>query len=167
MNLGIILVFLWLNRYLCTYKWFLEKINSKLWGSCSSNLTRFQLNQRKFFFFTRGGSKFFYTQPFDQLCVKYVLVFYEIYLVQFCNKYIIGPSQKNSFWALEKWKMVFSSKENENFLRKHCLPFQYAPLCTIWDYLNKRCHECGHKIYHLTWKSWIFTHDSLFLKTIF
>ena len=39
--------------------------------------------------------------------------------------------KKTSFWALAKRKMVFSSKENENFLRQHCLPFQYAPLCTI------------------------------------
>ena len=39
--------------------------------------------------------------------------------------------KKTSFWALKKWKMVFSSKENENFLRQHCLPFQDAPLFTI------------------------------------
>ena len=50
-------MYLWLNRYLCNYKSFLEKINSKLWGSCSSNLTRFLLNRREFVFFTRGGSK--------------------------------------------------------------------------------------------------------------
>ena len=52
-------MYFWLNRYLFTYKWFLEKIKSKLWGSCSSNLTRFQLNRRQFVFFTRGGSKLF------------------------------------------------------------------------------------------------------------
>ena len=75
--------------------------------------------------------------------------------------------KKTSFWALGKWKMVFSSKENENFLRKHCLPFQYAPLCTIWDHLNKLCHECGHKIDHLAWKPWIFTLDSSVLRTLF
>ena len=75
--------------------------------------------------------------------------------------------KKTSFWAFEKWKMNFSSNENENFLRQHFLPFQYAPLCTIWDYLNKLCHECGHKIDHLCWKPWIFTHDSSFLRTLF
>ena len=75
--------------------------------------------------------KTFYTQPFCQLCIKYVLVFQKIDLVQFCNNYLVGPSQKTSFWALKKWKMVFSSKENENFLRQHCFPFQYAPLCII------------------------------------
>ena len=73
------------------------------------------------------------TQPFGQLCIKYGLVFYKIDLVQICNNYLVGPSQKNSFRALGKWKMNFSCKENENFLRQHCLPFQDAPLCTIWD----------------------------------
>ena len=75
--------------------------------------------------------------------------------------------KKTSFGALEKWKMVFSSNENENFLRQHCFPFQYAPLCTIWDHLNKLCHECGHKIDHLAWKPLISTHDSSFLRTLF
>ena len=49
---------------------------------------------------------------------------------------MVGPSQKNSFWALKKMENEFFSKENENFVRKHCLPFQDAPLCTIWDRLN-------------------------------
>ena len=111
--------------------------------------------------------KTFFTQPFCQLCIIYGLVFYKIDLVHFCNNYLVVPSQKTSFWALEKWKMVFSSNENENFLRQHCLPFQYAPLCTIWDHLNKLCHECGHKIDHLVWKPWIFTHDSSFMRTLF
>ena len=74
--------------------------------------------------------KTFYTQPFGQLCIKYVLVFQKIYLVQFCNNYLGGPSQKTSFRALRKWKMNFPCKENKNSLRKHCLEFQYAPLCT-------------------------------------
>ena len=117
--------------------------------------------------FHKRWIKTVYTQPFCQLCIKYVLVFLEIDLVQFCNKYIIGPSQKNSFRALEKWKMNFSSKENENFLMKHCLLFQDAPLRTIWDHLNELCHECGHKIDHLAWKPWIFTLDSSFLRTLF
>ena len=75
--------------------------------------------------------------------------------------------KKTTFWALEKWKIDFSSKENENFLRQHCLPFQYAPLCTIWDHLNKLCHECGHKIDHLAWKPLISTRDGSFLRTLF
>ena len=72
-----------------------------------------------------------YTQPFCPLCIKYGLVFYKIDLVQFCNNYLGGPSQKTSFRALEKWKINFPSKENENSLRQHCLEFQDAPLCTI------------------------------------
>ena len=63
--------------------------------------------------------------------------------------------------------MNFSSKENEKFLRQHCFLFQDAPSCTIWDHLNKLCNECGHKIDHLAWKTWIFTHDSSFLRTLF
>ena len=117
--------------------------------------------------FHKRWIKAFDTQPFGQLYIKYSLIFWKFDLFQFCNKYMVGPSQKNSFWALEKWKMKFSSKENENFLRQHCLPFQYAPLCTIWDHFNKLWHECGHKIDHLTWKPWIFTHDSSFLRTLF
>ena len=38
--------------------------------------------------------KTFDTQPFCQLCIKYGLVFYKIDFVQFCNKYMGGPSQK-------------------------------------------------------------------------
>ena len=140
---------------------------SKLWGTSSSNLTRFQLNRHGFVFFTRGGSKAFGTQPFGQLCIEYGLIFYKNDLVQFCNKYLVGPSQKNSFWALGKRKMIFLCKENENSLWQHCLSFQHAPFCKIWDHLNKLWHECGHEIDHLAWKPWIFTHDSSFLRTLF
>ena len=108
-----------------------------------------------------------YTQPFCQLCIKYGLVFYKNDLVQICNKYMVGPSQKNSFRALKKWKMKFLRKEYENSLRQHCLEFQDAPLCTIWDHLNKLCHECGHKIDHLAWKPLISARDSSFLRTLF
>ena len=75
--------------------------------------------------------KTFDTQPFCQLCIKYGLVFQKNDLVQSGNKYMVGPSQKNSFRALEKWKMKFPCKENENSLRQHCLEFQDAPLYTI------------------------------------
>ena len=74
--------------------------------------------------------KTFDTQTFCQLCIKYVLVFYKIDLVQFCNKYMVGPSQKNLISSTRKMEMNFSSKENENSLRQHCLEFQDAPLCT-------------------------------------
>ena len=48
--------------------------------------------------------KTFYTQPFCQLCIKYVLVFYKIDLVQFCNKYMVGPSQKKLILGTQKMK---------------------------------------------------------------
>ena len=116
--------------------------------------------------FHKRWIKTFDTQPFCQLCIKYGLVFYKNDLVQFCNNYLVVPSQKTSFWTLGKWKMNFPCKENENSLRQHCLQFQDAPLCTIWDHLNKLCHECGHKIDHLAWKPLISTRDSSFLRTL-
>ena len=76
-------------------------------------------------------------------------------------------TKKPPFGHLKNGKWFFRLKKNENFLRKYCLPFQDAPLCTILDHLNKLCHECGHKIEHLGWKPWIFTHDSSFLRTLF
>ena len=51
--------------------------------------------------------KTFDTQPFCQLCIKYSLVIYKIYLVQFCNKYMVGPSQKNLFLGTRKMKNGF------------------------------------------------------------
>ena len=78
-----------------------------------------------------------------------------------------GSFTRNSFWALGKWKMNFSSKENENFLKQHHFSFQNAYFCIIWDHFNKLCHACGHKIDHLAWKPWIFTHDTSFLWTLF
>ena len=48
--------------------------------------------------------KTFYTQPFGQLCIKYVLVFYKNDLVQFCNNYLAGPSQKNLLLGTRKIK---------------------------------------------------------------
>ena len=75
--------------------------------------------------------------------------------------------KKNSIRALGKWKMNFPCKETKNSLRQHCLEFQDAPLCTIWDHLNKLCHGCGHKIDHLAWKPLISTRDSSFLRTLF
>ena len=41
--------------------------------------------------------KVFDTQPFYQLYIKYGLIFKKNVLVPFCNKYMVGPSQKNSF----------------------------------------------------------------------
>ena len=51
--------------------------------------------------------KTFYTQPFGQLCIKYGLVFYKIDLVQFCNNYLGGPSQKNLLLGTRKMENDF------------------------------------------------------------
>ena len=51
--------------------------------------------------------KTFYTQPFGQLCIKYDLVFYKNDLVQFCNNYFGGPSQKNLLLGTRKMENGF------------------------------------------------------------
>ena len=61
--------------------------------------------------FHKRWIKTFYTQRFCQLCIKYVLVFYKIDLVQFCNKYMVGPSQKNLISGTRKM-------ENEFFVQR-------------------------------------------------
>ena len=52
--------------------------------------------------------KTFDTQPFGQLCIKYGLVFYKIDLVQFCNKYIVGPSENKLISGTRKMENEFS-----------------------------------------------------------
>ena len=52
--------------------------------------------------------KKFYTQQFCQLCIKYGLVFYKNDLVQFCNNYLVVPSQKNLLLGTRKMKNEFS-----------------------------------------------------------
>ena len=52
--------------------------------------------------------KTFYTQPFGQLCIKYGLVFYKNDLVQFCNNYLVVPSQKNLISGTRKMENEFS-----------------------------------------------------------
>ena len=52
--------------------------------------------------------KTFDTQPFFQLCIIYGLVFYKIDLVQFCNKYMVGPSEKNLISGTQKMENEFS-----------------------------------------------------------
>ena len=56
--------------------------------------------------------KAFDTQPFCQLCTKYGLVFYKIDLVQFCNKYMVGPSQKELNSGTRKMENEFSVQRN-------------------------------------------------------
>ena len=125
------------------------------------------MNRRQFVFFTRGGSKLFSPNHFVN-CALY-MAYYFIKLIWSIFATIIWYflHKKTLFRALKKWKMNFPCKENENSLWQHYLEFQDAPLCTIWDHLNKLCHECGHKIDHSAWKPWIFTLDSSFLWTLF
>ena len=52
--------------------------------------------------------KTFYTQPFCQLCIKYGLLFYKNDLVQFCNNYLVVPSQKTLLLGPRKMKNEFS-----------------------------------------------------------
>ena len=47
------------------------------------------------------------TQPFGQLCIKYVLIFYKIDLVHFYNNYLVVPSQKNLLLGTQKMKNEF------------------------------------------------------------
>ena len=54
--------------------------------------------------------KTFDTQPFCQLCIKYGLVFYKNDLVQFCNNYLVVPSQKNLLSGTRKMENEFSVK---------------------------------------------------------
>ena len=51
--------------------------------------------------------KTFDTQPFCKLCIKYGLVFYKNDLVQFCNNYFGGPSQKNLLLGTRKMENEF------------------------------------------------------------
>ena len=51
--------------------------------------------------------KAFGTQPFAQLYLKYGLIFQKIDVVQFCNKYMVGPSQKTHFKQSENGKWFF------------------------------------------------------------
>ena len=51
--------------------------------------------------------KIFYTQPFCQLCVKYGLSFYKNDSVQFCNNYLVVPSQKNLLSGTQKMETGF------------------------------------------------------------
>ena len=51
------------------------------------------------------------TQPFGQFCIKYGLVFYKNDWVQFCKKYLVGPSQNKLISGTRKM-------ENEFFVQR-------------------------------------------------
>ena len=53
----------------------------------------------------------FDTQPFGKLCIKYGLIYYKNDFVPFCNKYMVGPSQKKLILGTQKM-------ENEFFVQR-------------------------------------------------
>ena len=65
--------------------------------------------------FHKRWIKTFDTQPFGQLCIKYVLVFYKIDLAQFCNKYLVGSSQKTLIWGTRKMENDFFVQRKRKF----------------------------------------------------
>ena len=61
--------------------------------------------------------KTFDTQPFCQLCIKYVLLFYKNDWVQLCNKYMVGPSQKKTHFRHSKdGKLIFHANKRKTSL---------------------------------------------------
>ena len=68
------------------------------------------------------------TQPFCQLCIKYGLVFYKIGLVQFCNKYMVGPTHKKThFGHSENGKWNFRPKKMKTSLGNIVCHFNMHP----------------------------------------
>ena len=59
------------------------------------------------YLFHQRQIKTFDTQPFCQLCIKYGLVFDKTDQVQFCNKYMVGPSQKTLISGTRKMENDF------------------------------------------------------------
>ena len=102
--------------------------------------------------------KTFYTQPFGQLCIKYVLVFYKHDLVQFCNKYMVGSSQKklisgtrkmeNEFSVQKKWKLP----QETLFAIPRCTLVQNMRsffLFFMWKY-RRKTKECSGRLFFET-----------------
>ena len=100
--------------------------------------------------------KAFDTQPFGKFWIKYVQVFYKIDVVQFCNKYMVGPSQKEThFGHSENGKWIFQAKKMK------------TPLGNIvW---NSNMHPCAQ--YEIIWTNyamnvairliiWLESHES-------
>ena len=100
--------------------------------------------------------KKFDTQPFCQLCIIYVLVFYKIDLLQFCNYYLVGPSQKNLLLGTRKMKKwIFRAKKMKTSLGN-----------IVW---NSKMYPCAQ--YEIIWSNyamnvairliiWLESHES-------
>ena len=140
---------------------------SKLWGTCSSNLTRFQLNRQKFVFFQRGGWKPFKRETFGYLYIKCGLIVCKFILLTFCNLFLACASQKTHFWHSKNGKHSFYSKKKKTFfgnIVRHSKMHVWVQYMAI---LKKPCHECGDDVRQLPWKPWIFVDNSSFLWTLF
>ena len=70
-------------------------------------LDTFPVEWAKICLFHERWVKQIYTQPFCQLCIKYGLVFYKNDLFQFCNNYLVVPSQKNLLLGTRKMENGF------------------------------------------------------------
>jgi hypothetical protein len=140
---------------------------SILWGTCSSNLTPFQLIRQKFVFFMRDVWNSLDTQIVGVLCINYHILYYKILVVWFNIKNLVLPSQKNLVLIVGKYKMNFLCEEKKNTQNEHCLPSQVAHMCTIWGNLNKLCHGFGHDLTHLAWKPWNSLRGSSFMRRVF
>ena len=73
--------------------------------------------------------KTFYTQPFGKLCIKYDLVFYKNYLVQFCNNCLLGSSQKNHLGHSKIGKWLFCA-----------MKVKTPQINIVW---NSKMHPCA------------------------
>jgi hypothetical protein len=75
---------------------------NKLWCTCSSNQTHFQLIWQNFVFFMRAIWKSLDTQRVDEPCIKYDLLFYKNILVQLNIIYLVVISQKKPSFDTRK-----------------------------------------------------------------
>ena len=100
--------------------------------------------------------KTFGTQPFCQLCIKYALIFYKNDLLQFCNNYLVVPSQK---------KPPFGHSENEKW-NFHAKKMKTSLGNIVW---NSNMHPCAQ--YKIIWTNyamnvairliiWLQSHES-------
>jgi hypothetical protein len=84
--------------------------------------------------------------PVEKFCILVGLVFFKNVLVPMWIFNLVVASQNTPFSAPQKWKMVFSCDEMENFLLQYRKTSQYAHVCTIWAYYHKLCRDSIHNM---------------------
>ena len=94
----------------------MEKINSKLFGSRSSNLPRFHLNRRKFVFFTRGGSKLFTPNHLVNCALNMAWYFIKMIWSNFSTNIWEVLHKKTHFGHSENGKLIFRPMKMKNHL---------------------------------------------------